>query len=72
MDWESVELGHDGLVVAGQSGRGVDGNNRGSVPALATNGPLGTGYRPVGLILGLSQSVLVSGAVWGVWGVWVV
>ena len=67
MDWESAEPGHDGLVAAGQSARGVDGNSRGSEHTLVTNGWLGNGYRPTGSPLGLSQSLQVSGVVWVVW-----
>ena len=67
MGWESAEPGHDGPVAAGQSGRGDDGNSRGSERVLGPNAWLGTGYRPTGSILGLSQSVPGSGAVWAVW-----
>ena len=69
MDWESVCSGHDGPVAAALFDRGVDGNNRGSEHALATNGQLGNDYRPTGSTLGLSQSLPVLGAVWVVWGV---
>ena len=67
MDWESAEPGHDGLVAAPQSARGVDGNSRGSEHALAPNAHLGNGYRPTGSPLGLSQSLQVLGVVWVVW-----
>ena len=52
MDWASAEPGHDGLVAAGQSYRGVDDNSRGSEHALGPNAWLGNGYRPTGSTLG--------------------
>ena len=67
MDWESAKPGHDGPVAAGQFGRGVDGNSRGSEHALEPNAWLGNGYRPAGSILGLSQSLQVSEVVWVAW-----
>ena len=63
------EPGHDGPVAAAQFDRGVDDNIDGSEPVLGLRAWLGIGYRPTGLILGLSQSSLGSGAVWVVWAV---
>ena len=60
----SDELWHDGPAAAARFDHGDDGNSRGSEHVLATNGQLGNGYRPTDSILGLSQSVPVSGAVW--------